>query len=273
MIDMNRLLTQVMGGDAAPQDERQAVRGRLAPHLAAHAALARTGEKRWPSAAQLQERANGLLGSAGTLGAGALAGGLTGLLFSNKRMREVAGTAMQVGAATAIGAIAFKAYQNYRQGRPVLPQSISDFLTGAVPSAASAPAGEIAAWIPSPDRSADVEKLLLRAMVAAAASDGHLDKTEYSRIREHLRVAGLSEEEQFFLGQLMLRPCSIDELAAAASTPELRTEVYVAARLAIEPDSSAESEWLENLAAALDIQRALKAHLDAIGGDAQAQAA
>ena len=61
-------------------------------------------------------------------------------------------------------------------------------------------------------------------------------------------------------------PSTIEELAAASSTPELRTEVYAAGRLAIDPDSPAERDWLDRLAAALILEPSLEAHLDAIGG-------
>jgi len=43
-------------------------------------------------------------------------------------MREVASTALQVGAVAAIGGLAYKAYQSYQQGRPVVPQGVRDVL-------------------------------------------------------------------------------------------------------------------------------------------------
>ena len=215
-------------------------------------------------------------GYAGALGTGAIAGGLAGILFGNKRMREVAGTAVQIGAVAAIGGLAYKAYQNYRQGKPIVPQSITDMLAEVTkqsrdPGAAQAPA--IEAWIPPRDQSADVGKLLLRAMIAAAAADGHLDSAEYDRIRQQLVASSLDAEEQLFLSQLIMRPSTIEELAAEANTPDLRTEVYAAARLAIDPDAQAERDWLGRLAAALNLAPGLRDHLDAIGGARQARAA
>lgn len=107
----------------------------------------------------------------------------------------------------------------------------------------------------------------------AVAADGHLDASEYGRIRQQLRSSGLNEEEQLFLSQIIMRPSTIEELAAAAATPELKVEVYAAARLAIDPDSPAERNWLDQLAAALKLETGLTAHLDAIGGAKHARAA
>lgn len=215
-------------------------------------------------------------GPAATLGAGALAGGLSGLLMGSKRMREVAGTAVQIGAVAAIGGLAYKAYQNYRQGRPVVPQSVSDLLqgmTGAGQQTNATVQDDIAAFIPPHGASDEVAMLLLRTMVAAAAADGHLDKMEYGRIRRHLQEAGLGEDEQLLLSQAIMKPSTIAELAAAATTPALRAEVYAAARLAIDPDSPLERDWLDRLAAALSLEPGLRAHLDAIGAPPHMQAA
>ncbi len=100
--------------------------------------------------------------------------------------------------------------------------------------------------------------------------------------RRLLRVAGsggcnrslnLNAEEQLFLTHLIMRPSTIEELAAEATTPELGAEVYAAARLAIDPDAAAERDFLDRLAAALKLDSGLRAHLDAIGGSTQSHAA
>jgi uncharacterized membrane protein YebE (DUF533 family) len=262
MIDMNRLLTQVMG--AAPGQPTSAPEGSGMPR-----------DLRSLAGQVMSQMAPGHSGSgigyAGALGSGALAGGLAGLLFGSKKMREVAGTAIQIGAVAAIGGLAYKAYQNYRQGKPIVPQSVTDMLGGASPQ--SMPLPTPADSIPPEYRSPEAARLLLRTMVAAAAADGHLDRVEYERIRQQLRASGLNEEEQFFLSQLIAHPSSIAELAAAATTPELRIEVYTAARLAVDRDTAVEREWLEQLAASLDLEPGLKAHLDAIESQQRMRAA
>jgi uncharacterized membrane protein YebE (DUF533 family) len=105
----------------------------------------------------------------------------------------------------------------------------------------------------------------LLAMIAAATADDNLDVSEYERTREQLRASDLNSKEQLFVSQLIMRPSTIEQLAAEANTPELAAEVYAAARLAIDPDSQAERDWMDRLAAALALDPGLRAHLDAIG--------
>jgi uncharacterized membrane protein YebE (DUF533 family) len=266
MIDMNRLLTQVMGNTLNNSNWNQgpARNEGAEPQSNGGAPL---GQSNVPGF---------LTGQIGSLGTGALAGGLAGLLFGSKRMRETAGTAIQIGAVAAIGGLAYKAYQNYRQGKPIVPQAITDMLSEGSRQPrdiATTKNSAIEAWIPPGEQSANVSRLLLRSMVAAAASDGHLDGVEYGRIRQHLAVGGFNEEEQLYLSQIIMKPDSVSDLASAATTPELRAEVYAAARIAIDPDSATEREWLNQLSEALTLEPALRAHLDAIGADRKEQAA
>lgn len=269
MLDMNRVLTQVLGGDAGserPQSEapRGTATGVAVP---AHWPLA-SHEQRHPA------QDGGMIEKLVPLGTGALAAGLAARLFGSKRLRDVSGTALQVGAVAAIGGLAYKAYQNYQQGRPVIPETISSALTN-IPKSVAGKVGPHApgAWVPVGPQADQRAKLLLSAMVSAAASDGHLDGVEYGRIRAQLLKQGWSEEEQLFLSQALLKPATIEELAVEATSLAQRVEVYTAARLAIDADAPSEHEWLDRLAKALALEAGLKAHLDAIGTEREAAAA
>lgn len=279
MIDVNQLLNQIMrgiSGHTETQGGNHFGASQSAPPDDAGRTPASDARPRWPTAQQMADQAHGISGYASALGTGALAGGLAGILFGNKRMREVAGSAVQIGAVAAIGGLAYKAYQNYQQGKPIVPQGIADMLASGPTQSrdhviAQQPA--IGAWIPPRDQSAHVSRLLLRAMIAASTADGDLDASEYDRIRQQLRVSSLNAEEQFFLSQLIMRPSTIEDLVVEASTPELGAEIYAAARLAIDPDSQAERDWMDRLAAALALEPGLRAHLDAIGQAGQVRAA
>lgn len=268
MIDMSQILSKVMsagagqGEPAATSGPGQPSRQRIFP-LSSHR----------PEPAGGANAGDGLLDQLGALGVGAAAGGLAGSLLGSKKMREMAGTVLQVGAVATIGGLAYKAYQNYRQGRPVVPQAITDLLPGH--TRPSVPAAEphcaLEAWIPPNESSGETATLILQTMIAAAAVDGELDKAEYRRIRERLLASGFNGEEQLVLSQLIMRPCSIEQLAASAKTLEQRVEMYTAARLTV--DTPAEREWLAQLATALQIEPELKAHLDAIQTKQPAEAA
>jgi uncharacterized membrane protein YebE (DUF533 family) len=270
MIDMNQVLSKVMGAGvgqgepAATPGSRQLSRQRILP-LSSNQAQPAGGPSTGSS----------LLDQFGALGVGAAAGGLTGSLLGSKKMREMAGTVLQVGAVAAIGGLAYKAYQNYRQGRPVVPEAITDLLPDHTrPSVTAAePHSALEAWIPPRENSGETATLILQTLIAAAAADGELDKAEYGRIREQLLASGFNGEEQLVLSQLIMRPCSIEQLAASAKTLEQRVEMYTAARLTVGDDTPAEREWLAQLATALQIEPQLKAHVDAIQTKRPAEAA
>jgi len=69
---------------------------------------------------------------------GALAGGLAGTLLTSKHARKLGGSALQIGAVALLGGLAYKAYSNYRDGKPLVPQNIRDALGGLSPQQASA---------------------------------------------------------------------------------------------------------------------------------------
>ena len=58
--------------------------------------------------------------------------------------------------------------------------------------------------------------LVLRAMIAAAASDGAIDNAERSRVVGALEEAGLDVHAARFLDAEFAKPATIAELAAAA---------------------------------------------------------
>lgn len=200
----------------------------------------------------------------GNMAASAVIGGLAGLLMGSKTGRQVAGSAAKLGGLALIGGLAYKAYRNWQSGQQAAP----------------APAPGEPAALPPPQNtpfsvdtaSQDTALVLLRAMVAAAASDGHVDSEERARIVGGLRQAGFDVEAAHFLDTEFANPASVTMLASAATTPELAAQVYTAARLAIEPDTPQERGFLRDLAGALALDSQLVAHIDAAAATVKAPA-
>jgi uncharacterized membrane protein YebE (DUF533 family) len=183
--------------------------------------------------------------------AGALAGVLGGLLLGTKTGRGLTWDAARLGGLVLVGGLAYKAYQNYKQGKPPLD-------VGGTPVAAPAGSGFEA------DRQSNDDALLyLRAMIAAAAADGTVDAQERERIIGGLERIGIESEAARFLDAEFARPATPAELAAEAKTAETRAQVYTAARMTIDPDQPAERNWLADLARALGLDPSLIAHIDA----------
>jgi uncharacterized membrane protein YebE (DUF533 family) len=214
----------------------------------AQGTLQQTGSK----AKQAMDRMGGLGGFAG----GAAAGGLLTLLLGNKKARKMAGGMVGYGGAAALGALAYKAYENWRQGQ----------------NAASAPVAtpsEIQqadpAFLPAASRAANgqpFELALVRAMIGAAKADGHVDGAEQKLLFEQVEKLDLDAEAKAFVFDALAEPIDIGDIAAAAQSEKQAAELYLASRLAIDPDQAAEKAYLEALAHRLKLPAELVSHLD-----------
>ncbi len=183
--------------------------------------------------------------------AAALAGVLGTLVLGTKTGRGLTLDAAKLGGLVLVGGLAYKAYQNYQSGKPALD-------TGAALAAAPAGSGFEAGRQTNEDAA-----LYLRAMIAAAAADGTIDADERQKIIGGFAKIGIDAEASAFLQHEVARPATVAELAAAARTPEIRAQVYTAARMTIDPDHPAERRWLGQLEGALGLDHALVDLIDA----------
>ncbi|GLQ57196.1 hypothetical protein GCM10010862_44550 [Devosia nitrariae] len=158
-------------------------------------------------------------------GLGALAGGLLG---------GGLGGAAKGGAMAVLGTLAFKAWQDHQnQQGDQAPTS-----------------GQVEAMT-----SVATERLVLRAMIGAAQADGHLDEQEMEKILGQLSNDEATQEERQAVRQEMSRPVDPEQLGVQVSRPEVATEVYLGALLAVDINTEAERDYLQRLANALRLDR------------------
>jgi uncharacterized membrane protein YebE (DUF533 family) len=239
MLDINKLLTGVISGD---------IDGRRLP-----------ADRPEAPGSTLGEIGKVLGGNIGALGTGALAGGLAGTLLSSKHTRKLAGSALKLGAAALVGGLAYKAYSDYRAGRPVLSEGLASLFGGD----SAGKTGVDSAQDALPALAARDATLVLRAMIAAAMADGRLDDAERARIIAKIEASGLSGEEKQHLEALIANPDSPAQLATAATGPEAAAEIYLAAYLAIDADTPSERNWLNDLSAELKLPEPLRKTIEA----------
>lgn len=123
------------------------------------------------------------------------------------------------------------------------------------PSSGSASQGTGSAGMVSPSEKRSL--LLLRAMVAAANADHHIDEEERRRIFSKAEFHGLSSEEQRFLDREFDRPTSISGLVRAVQGDHaLARQVYIVSLLAVDLDTDAERFYFQQLAEALGLSEA-----------------
>ncbi len=187
---------------------------------------------------------------------GAAAGGILGLLVGNKKMRKMAGGMIGYGGAAAAGALAYKAYQNWQQGKQVAtapvasPADMNNVDPKFLPNADHSPASQ------------NFSLTLITAMIAAAKADGHIDAQEQSAIFEQVEKMVLDAESKGFVFDALRKPVDLDALVAATQGIEQASEVYLVSRAAIDVDHPAERAYLEVLAHRLQLPAELVAHLD-----------
>jgi uncharacterized membrane protein YebE (DUF533 family) len=193
---------------------------------------------------------------AGGFGGGAIAGGLLGLLLGNKKMRKMTGGLMSYGAAAGAGALAYQAYKNWQQGQPV----------ATAPTPAQADVQQVdKAFLPQTAPALGgqpFELVLVKAMIAAAKSDGHIDAGEQTKIFQQVEKLGLDAESKAFVFDALSQPADPAAIAASATGIEQASEIYLVSRLAIDPDHAAERAYLQALGHRLKLPADLVAHLD-----------
>jgi len=180
-------------------------------------------------------------------GTGMLAGGVLGLLLGDKRVRKFGGKAVAYGGAAALGALAFRAYSNWQRNQAAAP---------------TAPPAQPAAFLPAPAAEDSHSRAVLKALIAAAKSDGHIDARERGLIEEKLGALASEPELRSWIDAEVARPLDPAEVAAAAGSIEVASEMYLVSVLAVDTESFMERAYLDELAKKLELPGELKVQLE-----------
>ncbi len=189
-------------------------------------------------------------GFAGGLAGSALVGAISG-----KKGKKMAKGALKVGALAAVGGLAYKAYQGYRQNQA----SVTPAVRG---QASNAQLADNSSWqniseqrfeavTENPEGAGSL--LLLRAMIAAAASDGHMDSDEQNRVFEEAERLSLSQQDKARLFDELRNPLGLPQIVAEVNNPETAVEVYAASLVAIGEYHPEGHAYLRSLALALEL--------------------
>ncbi|HEX2464255.1 MAG TPA: DUF533 domain-containing protein [Thermoanaerobaculia bacterium] len=151
--------------------------------------------------------------------------------------------------------------QSFTGAPPVTPAPGGAGTVATSPAAArgataSPPLPPLPPLPPPPPTSAGKEQealLMIQAMIAAANADYELDAEERERIVRTMEESGLDQTEKGVLLAELEKPLDLATLAAKATTPALRRDVYLASEMAISADTKAEQNYLARLAKQLQL--------------------
>ncbi|MGZ9738273.1 tellurite resistance TerB family protein [Pseudomonas sp. GNP012] len=195
----------------------------------------------------------GLLGGgagAGAGGGGAGLGGLLGGLLGGgspmggaRQSRSGGGT--NYAALASLGMMAFQAYQAWQRSQASAPQEAPrtvDLLAG--------PEAE------------EHSHAILRALIAAAKADGRIDESEKQMISTEIGRHTDDPQLQQWLDDEVAKPLDASDVAQSATDPGMASEMYLASVMLVDDQQDAERNYLDELAAALQIEPELQLHLE-----------
>jgi uncharacterized membrane protein YebE (DUF533 family) len=135
---------------------------------------------------------------------GGLAGGLASNMLTSKKGRKLGKKTLKMGGIAAVGAMAYGAFQKYNSSQSATLPTVEQQTMPPLP-----PAPEASPFLPAHNDSTGLQNLsltLVRAMIAAARSDGRLDGQESQAIFQRMEALDLQAEERDFLIQEMGKP-------------------------------------------------------------------
>ncbi|WIX32395.1 tellurite resistance TerB family protein [Salinicola sp. JS01] len=177
-----------------------------------------------------------------------LGGGALGMLIGSKRGRSLGGKAIKYGALAGLGALAWKAWQSH-QARQSAPAEAT--------SATDQPLEQL-----SGERQETRSRGILKAMIAAARADGHIDAAERAALAEQIDALGADDELHAWVEREMSAPLDAEAIARDADSPQAAREIYLASVAIIDDQNPMEKAWLDQLAQALSLDGEMRQVLE-----------
>jgi uncharacterized membrane protein YebE (DUF533 family) len=210
--------------------------------------LLRSGTQQYESAKQS--------GDLGKYATGAAVGGALALLLGSRRGRGIGGAALRLGSMAAIGSLAWKVYQEHQareHAQPLVAAAGAPTASQTVPGFAALPGPQLELH----------GRAMLKAMIAAAKADGHMDDRERGVVEAELTRLDADPATRRWVEDELRRPVEPAEVARESTSPEMAAEIYLASVLVADETTMMERAYLDELARQLDLAPALKVDLEA----------
>jgi len=175
-----------------------------------------------------------------TAGKGALAAGTLAVLLGTGGGRKLTGTALKLGSLAAVGGLAFQTFKKWQKQDSGQAEITADSIDDLTPVAKE-------------KRSMG----LLKAMIAAAQADGHIDDNERNKIVEQIRALGLQSDTVQIIESELDQPIDLQTLAESVDSAEEAAEMYLVSRVILDVDNVQERLYLNELASALNLDKDL----------------
>ena len=192
---------------------------------------------------------------------GAMAAGVLALLLGTKTGRKVSGSALKRGSLAAIGGIGYKAYQNWVSEKNTAEQEYQD-ITNDIGKHNKDKRTLVDFEGMNAQEADDKSQALLKAMIAAAKADGHVDSNEVDAIEEQITKLGLSDEAVSLIQSEIEKPLDVKEIALLATDQAMAAEIYLVSAIIIDRENVMEREYLDALTKEMGLPSGLVSHLN-----------
>ncbi|MGE8063678.1 tellurite resistance TerB family protein [Pseudomonas sp. NPDC089569] len=188
-------------------------------------------------------------GSGAMGGLGGLLGGLLGGGSSMGGMPQGRSGGANYAALASLGMMAFQAYQAWQSSQAAQQQSAPRQAVRTVDMLAGPEVEEHS-------------HAILRALIAAAKADGRIDDAEKQMISAEIGRHTDDPQLQQWLDDEVAKPLDPAEVAQSATDSGMAAEMYLASLMVVGDQQGDERNYLDELAAALNIDPDLQVHLE-----------
>lgn len=109
----------------------------------------------------------------------------------------------------------------------------------------------------------DDAEIIVKAMINAAKADGKIDQQEIEKIVGKLDDDGLTKEEKTFFVSEANKPLDLNGVVASAGgQSDMAAQIYAASLLAIEVDTRAEQQYMQQLSSGLGLHPQVASHIE-----------
>ena len=109
----------------------------------------------------------------------------------------------------------------------------------------------------------DDAEIIVKAMINAAKADGKIDQQEIEKIVGKLDDDGLTKEEKTFFVSEANKPLDLNGVVASAGgQADMAAQIYAASLLAIEVDTRAEQQYMQQLSSGLGLHPQVASHIE-----------
>ncbi len=208
---------------------------------------------------------SGQTAQAGAGGLGGILGDVLGSLGNNKAalggLGALAGALLGGGKSASRGAVG-------GGGLAMLASLAFSALKKAGQAPAQAPRALLEPKTPQEKQALeDDAEIIVKAMINAAKADGKIDQQEIEKIVGKLDDDGLTQEEKNFFMTEANKPQDLNGVVASAGgQAEMAAQIYAASLLAIEVDTQAEQQYMQQLASGLGLHPQVVSHIESTLG-------